>query len=198
MNIGIDIDDTINRLSDILPKYAKKFNKENKIKYKIQRDKWNFDEACGWNEENSEKFLAQYIKKCFTKVKIKKGAKKYINKLKEEGNNIIIITARHEKHCKQVYEVSEKWLKKHKIKFDKLISDSYDKYIPCEENKIDIFIDDNVEVCKDIISNIEIPVILFDSVYNRDEKDLNRVYNWKQAYNEIKKYKIKNKEKIPQ
>ena len=39
MNIGIDIDDTINRLSDILPQYAIKYNEENKIDYEEYKEK---------------------------------------------------------------------------------------------------------------------------------------------------------------
>ena len=46
MNIGIDIDDTINNLADILVISAKKYNMDQKIEHEIKEDKWNWDEAC--------------------------------------------------------------------------------------------------------------------------------------------------------
>ena len=46
MNIGIDIDDTINNLADIMIISAKKYNEEQKIDYEIRADKWAWDEAC--------------------------------------------------------------------------------------------------------------------------------------------------------
>lgn len=46
MNIGIDIDDTINNLADILRKYATEYNKEQEIDYEIQTNKWEWAEAC--------------------------------------------------------------------------------------------------------------------------------------------------------
>ncbi len=187
MNIGIDIDDTINRLSDILPKYAEKFNKENNIDYDIKYNEWDFDKAFGWNNEDSEKFLCKYIGECFKNVKIKPYAKKYINKLKADGNKIFIITSRSENHCKDVYSVCENWLNKHEIKFDKLEIGWHDKTEPCKNNKIDIFIDDNLEVCNNIRKNLNIPILLFDSVYNKNDETFNRVFEWKEVYNEIKK-----------
>lgn len=193
MNIGIDIDDTINRLSDILPKYAKKYNKENKIEYRIKNDKWDFHEAFGWDEDNIERFLCKNIEVCFTKAKIKKNAKKYINKLKEEGNKIIIITSRSEEHNKCVYDVSKRWLLKHKIKFDKLYVGWENKIRPCIENDIDVFIDDHVEICKRVENESDIHVLLFDSVYNKEEKKLKRINNWKEAYEQIKNYENINK-----
>ena len=61
MNIGIDIDDTLNNLSDILIEYGKRYNKENAIEYEIQKDKYDFEEAFGWNKEQEDNFKRQYI-----------------------------------------------------------------------------------------------------------------------------------------
>lgn len=187
MNIGIDIDDTINKLSETLIGYAEKYNTDNEIRYEIKPNKWEFEEAFGWDEEHIKKFMSTYIKKCFQEVKIKSDAKEYINKLHNEGNKIIIITARREENCKDIYDVSKNWLVENGIKMDKLEVGCYKKSEQCKENKVDIFIDDNVDNCKDVSKNLQIPVLLFDSIYNQEEKDLKRVYNWKEAYKEIKK-----------
>ena len=55
MNIGIDIDDTLNNLSDILLEYGKRYNEENSIKHEIQKEKYDFEEAFGWNKEQENK-----------------------------------------------------------------------------------------------------------------------------------------------
>ncbi len=189
MNIGIDIDDTINKLSETLIKYGLKYNIENNIKYDIKPSKWQFEEAFGWDETHTKKFMSTYIKKCFQEVEIKADAKEYINKLRDEGNKIIIITARRKENCSDIYDVSKNWLIEKGIKIDKLEIGCEKKSEQCKENKVDIFIDDNAENCRDVSKNVQIPVLLFDSIYNQEEKDLKRVYNWKEAYKEIKKLK---------
>ncbi len=187
MNIGIDIDDTINRLSDILPQYAIKYNEENKIDYEVAINRWGFEEAFGWDEDHIKKFLNQYIKRCYNEVGIKNEAQEYINKLKEDGNKIIIITARGSQHCGDIYNISKDWFIKQGINIDKLEVECPQKVEKCKENKIDIFIDDNVQNCKEVHEALNIPVLLFDSIYNQEDTTLKRVHSWKEAYEEIKK-----------
>lgn len=45
MNIGIDIDDTINNVAAILKEYAKKYNELNNIKHDMDYTKWGWDIA---------------------------------------------------------------------------------------------------------------------------------------------------------
>ena len=47
--------------------------------------------------------------------------------------------------------------------------------------------------CENVYSNLKIPVLLMNSRYNKDYENANikRVYNWKEIYNEISKYKEK-------
>ena len=189
MNIGIDIDDTINKLSDILSKCAIKYNLDNEIEYNVQLDKWDFHEAFGWDEYHIKNFLEKHMRRCFEETGIKDGAKYYINKLKDEGNKIVIITARQEEHCADTYNISKNWLMKNGIKLDKLEVGCTNKVKECKENNIDIFIDDNAENCRAVSKILKIPVYLFDSIYNKSEKDLKRVYTWEEVYMEIKKTK---------
>lgn len=187
MNIGIDIDDTLNNLSDILLEYGIKYNKENSINHKIQKDRYDFEGAFGWNKEQEKDFLRKYIGTCLSQATIKTGAKEYIQKLKAEGHKIFIITARSpEETVENVKSISEEWLKKNGIEQDKLEMGCEQKVDKCRENEIDIFIDDNTIHCKSVHESLGIPVLLFDSIYNKGEKELNRVYTWEQAYKEIK------------
>ena len=56
MRIGIDLDDTITKTDEILFKYAKKYNEEEKILFKINRGEWDWNKAFGWDEENQRKY----------------------------------------------------------------------------------------------------------------------------------------------
>lgn len=189
MNIGIDIDDTLNNLSEILIEYGKKYNEENSIKHEIQEDRYDFQEAFGWNKEQEDKFKEQYIGTCLSQATIKTGAREYVQKLKEEGHKIFIITARTEQETvKNVQEISAEWLKRNGIMLDKLEVGCEQKVEKCREHNIDVFIDDNTEHCKSVHESLGIPVIMFDSIYNQGVKEFNRVYNWEEAYKLIKKY----------
>ena len=142
MNIGIDLDDTIANTAESFLKYGKKFNEERNIEHKIMQKEWDFDKAFGWNEENIEDFLKTYLEDLFVGLKPKEDAARIINKLREEGNKIIIITARSVDHIENVYEICKDWLGKYNINVDKIETDGKDKALKCKENNIDIFIDD--------------------------------------------------------
>lgn len=187
MRIGIDLDDTITKTDEILFKYAKIYNKEEKILFNINREEWNLTKAFGWNKENIKEFFSKYLKSIYEEAEIKENAKERINKLKDDGNEIIIITARDTKSLKEVHEVCEDWLINNKINVDKIVVDGEDKAQKCLENKIDIFIDDNICNCENVYNNLKIPVLLMNSRYNKDYQNpkIKRVYNWNEIYNEI-------------
>lgn len=191
MRIGIDLDDTITKTDEILFKYAKIYNEEEKILFNINREEWNLTKAFGWNEENIKGFFSKYLKSIYEKAEIKENAKEKINALKNDGNKIIIITARDTKSLKEVHEVCKDWLINNKINVDKIVVDGENKAQKCLENKIDIFIDDNICNCENVYNNLKIPVLLMNSRYNKDYQNpkIKRVYNWNEIYNEICKYK---------
>ena len=191
MRIGIDLDDTITKTDEILFKYAKIYNEEEKILFNINREEWNLTKAFGWNEENIKEFFSKYLKSIYEEAEIKENAKERINKLKDDGNEIIIITARDTKSLKEVHKVCKDWLINNKINVDKIVVDGKDKAQKCLENKIDIFIDDNICNCENVYNNLKIPVLLMNGRYNKDYQNpkIKRVYNWNEIYNEICKYK---------
>jgi len=187
MNIGIDIDDTINNLSLVLVEYAKEYNRRAKIEHEIQIHEWDFDKAFGWNEENIKEFLENDFHEVYTNAEPKENAVSVIRKLKEEGNKIIIITARSDKEVRNAHYYSEEWLKKHDIPYDELVSDSQDKAQKCIEHNIHLFIDDRIKHCENVRNNAHIPVYLFNSIYNQNHEDtgIKRVFSWLEIYNEI-------------
>lgn len=188
MIIGIDIDDTITDLSDIFLKYATLYNKENEIDFKIDKTQWDIDKAFGWNNDDFMKFSKKYLEILLNEAKPKKGCVDVINKLREDGNKIVIITARNSEELIDPYEFTKNWLELNNIGFDKLVVNSNKKEEDCINNKIDVFVDDRLENCEKVYEKLHIPVFLFDSVYNTNDKNslIERVFSWEEVYLKIR------------
>ena len=188
ITIGIDLDDTISSSNEMFIKYAKLYNKEKKINFKIDETQWDLDKSFGWNDNNYKEFCKQYLRTLLNEAEIKYNAAEKINKLKKEGYKIIIITSRNEKELNDMYSFTEKWLKNHNINYDKLIINSLQKEEECLKNKVNIFIDDNMKNCMNVYKKLQIPVFLFDGLYNTNDKysNIERVYSWDEIYLKIK------------
>ena len=188
MIIGIDIDDTISDLSEIFLKYATMYNKEKEINFEIDKTQWELDKAYGWNDNNFFEFSKKYLKKLLNEAKPKKNCVNIIDKLREEGHKIIIITARNNEELSDPYAITEEWLKLNNIKYDKLIVNSSKKEEDCINNKVDVFIDDRLENCESVHKKLNIPVLLFNSVYNTNDNNslIERVFSWDEVYSKIK------------
>lgn len=188
ITIGIDLDDTISSSNEMFIKYAKLYNKEKKINFKIDETQWDLDKSFGWNDNNYKEFCKQYLRTLLNEAETKYNAAEKINKLKNEGYKIIIITSRNEKELNDMYAFTEKWLKNHNINYDKLIINSLQKEEECLKNKVNIFIDDNMKNCINVYKKLQIPVFLFDGLYNTNDKysNIERVYSWDEIYLKIK------------
>lgn len=159
-----------------------------KINFKIDETQWDLDKSFGWNDNNYKEFCKQYLRTLLNEAEIRYNAAEKINKLKNEGYKIIIITSRNEKELNDMYSFTEKWLKNHNINYDKLIINSLQKEEECLKNKVNIFIDDNMKNCMNVYKKLQIPVFLFDGLYNTNDKysNIERVYSWDEIYLKIK------------
>lgn len=186
MNIGIDIDDTIaDTFATLLP-YSQKFAIEDlkstqKLNYKCECNNHLYIEAMNnWNEEESKKFWDKYYGEMLEKLDIKKFAAEVINKLKEDGNKIYLITARwHMDNC-DTKQITIDWLKANNIQYDELLVDVNDKLEIAIQKKIDIFIDDSFKHCTNIANNSDIKVYMMNSNANAsfEDKKVERVFSW--------------------
>jgi len=126
------------------------------------------------------------------KIKPRNFACEVINKLKEDGNTICIITNRASdlSYCDISLDEMKRnviqWLCENDIYYDKLIFSNGDKVKFVIDNKIDIMIDDNPINIR-AISNV-IPVICYNSNCNKlcEGNNIMRCYSWYDIYNTIK------------
>lgn len=182
MRIGIDIDDTIcDTFMFVLPYCCKYYGvsyeeaKENKYSYEY------FIKNYGYYD-----FAKKYYGKLIPYVPLKKDVVKVLNKLKKRGHEIIFITARSNRGFDNPYQITYDYLIKNNVPFDALITDASLKDKVCLDEEIDIYIDDSINECLNVKKS-NIAVLLSDTLYNKDNKELIRVKNFKNLYRLIKK-----------
>lgn len=194
MRIGIDIDGVLTDIEqwqlDVGGKFFSKFNKS-----VINKDGYEITEIFNVSNELDSQFWDEYLYEYVTKEPSRKYASEVIKKLKDDGNEIYIVTARYltdrnTADGKRMREIVVNWLKEQNIYYDEIIFSPEDKKENCKKYNIDIMIEDKVDNINKISSII--PVICFHAGYNRECKGNNiyRVYNWYDIYNLINGGKI--------
>ena len=195
MNIGIDIDDTISETFETLLPYSQKYTiedlkKESKIDFRADlSNHFYIVYMNNWTENEAINFWNKYYAEILKKVNIKTFAADVINKLREQGHKIYLITARWDMPGDNVKELTRKWLAEKEVKYDELIINASDKAKLVEEKKIDIFIDDSFNNCKSIAENTNSKVYMMTSRVNGNLNDdkVKRVFSWPEIYDLIKK-----------
>ena len=193
MNIGIDIDDTISNTFESAKNYAEEYIKNELKKEPVMdiskvKDHYYIRDMFGLTTEESDYFWKKYYNKIIENVKPKASSVEMINKLREDGNKIIIITARWSDEENDAFKISEIWLKKNGIKYDKLYTGIEVKDETAIKEKIDLFIDDSINQCK-VVTEAGIKSYLFDAETNRHinpDKAIERVFSWDEIYNKTK------------
>ena len=182
MNIGIDIDDTITKTWEtLMPICVENFN--------ITIDKLKtLPPYYGALKEliSLEEYL-EIMRKyewLMQEIPLKENVKEILNKLKEEGNKIIFITARGNTYS-DPYKITKEYLDKLSIPYDKIIVNALEKGIVCKEEQIDLFIDDSIRNCKDVSQN-GIEVLMMETYFNENEKEFIHMKDWNQIYEYIK------------
>lgn len=199
MRIGVDIDNVISTFNEELLEEFLKRNKELGYSDEINENADYITRGMfNWKDGEVEAFYRNNIERIVNKLGVKNGAKEYIDKLKDDGHSIYIITGRDNGEHSDPYNNTKKWLDENSIKYDKLIltnaykNDKHGKSEKCIENNVDIMIDDSIHICKDCI-DYGITTLLMDTPYNRQVNYIKRVHNWKEIYEYITQYK---KEKL--
>ena len=195
MNIGIDIDDTICNTYEVFLPYFKKFMEEElKREYQFdledKTDYYKLQKRFGLTDDEDFTFWEKYFPTIVKEVVPKDNSVEVIKKLKEDGNNIFLITARYAVEGFDIRGITEKWLNEKGIVYDKLIINSHNKLEIANEEKIDIFIDDSVRNCSMLIDG-NIKTCIYTTEYNNfyENENMTRVYSWDEFYKIVKEEK---------
>ena len=194
MRIGIDIDGVLTDIEqwqlDVGGKFFSKYNKS-----VVNKDGYEITEIFDISDELDDEFWNEYLYEYVTKEPSRKYASEVIKKLKDEGNEVYIVTARYltdrnTDDGKRMREIVVNWLEEQNIYYDEIIFSPEDKKENCKKYNIDIMIEDKADNINKISSIV--PVICFHAGYNKECKGKNiyRVYNWYDIYNLISGGKI--------
>lgn len=113
MRIGVDIDNVISNFDEELLKEYIKHDKELRSTGIINTNadyirRGMFD----WTEDEEKTFYKENIERIAKNLNIIDGAREYIDKLKQDGHKIYIITGRDNGDYSDPYTMTKEWLKK--------------------------------------------------------------------------------------
>lgn len=195
MNIGIDIDDTICNTYETTIPYLKNYMENKlgidfKMDFSSMVDYYNLSARFNITREEDMAFWYDYFVKITEEVKPKENAVEVIRRLKEEGHNIYIVTARFTVPEIDIKELTRQWLVKNGIVFDKLIINSHNKLEIAQRENIDLFFDDSIRNCS-MLSEGNIETYMYSTEYNEIYKNdkVKRVSSWDEFYRCIKEEK---------
>lgn len=191
MIIGIDIDNTLTKvqreLNQAAFEYAKKLGKDvkdaNNPLEDIKNNGDTYKTKFKFDYEELQYFLREIQEEITNRAIPRDGVVEIIKKLRKEGHLIYIVTARDSEFHDDPYNLSKNWLEKNNIEYDKLIVNARQKAPICEQEKIELFIDDQLNNCLDIqkvgIKSIQI------SDDDKKFENIITLHNWNEIYRYI-------------
>ncbi|MBP3707842.1 MAG: hypothetical protein J6J36_04450 [Clostridia bacterium] len=193
MKIGIDLDGVIFDSEKEFRVYSELYDMVD-LKQNSKTDNRNlkFQDRFNWTQENIDGFLKKYHKQIIVESNYMPGVKRILKLLKEEGNSLILITARGGLN-KDMIKITEERLKQSEMDiFDKYYWGTENKDEVCVKENIDIMIDDSYEKCEKISKKKVKTIYLKDapSFDLQENEYLKVLYNWGEIYRYIKEIDI--------
>ncbi|MGG4000116.1 hypothetical protein [Anoxybacillus kestanbolensis] len=179
---GIDIDGTVTCPSTFIPYLNKSFRKNLTLDDITDYDLVPFLDTT---EEELNEWMERYEPIIYSEAPLANGALEVINSWKDEYE-LYYISAR----GRHLYEITEKWFQQQGVHYHHIeLIGSHNKIEAVKKYNIDIFFEDKYDNACDIAEQCMIPVILFDTPYNRGPlpKGVIRVYNWHEAKKQVEK-----------
>ncbi|MFP4019970.1 MAG: 5' nucleotidase, NT5C type [Halanaerobium sp.] len=189
-NFGIDIDGV---LTDEGPDHnsiwQQKMNEFFDREITLKKDTYDLRKAFAINDQELNNFIQEKIEEIYSSVKAVDKARETLTELYEQGHNLILITARDERHR----ALTENWLKENAIPYHELYHEHNKAPLAVEKN-ISLFIDDRKENALEIAAK-NIPVILISKYHNSNFKGnekITKVNNWDEIKENIELFFSKN------
>ena len=192
MKIGIDLDGVVIDSETTFRTYEEIFAIENLNNRKIvDTEEPKYQQRYDWSKEEQESFNEKYLLKAAQESNLMSGFLAIYKKLKEQGLEMIVITARGG-FFEDMKDDAIRLLNENNIVFDKYYWKVQDKLEICQKENIDIMIDDDYRIIKQI-SEAKIKTLYFrdTNLKKLDETEfVHEVNNWGDVY----RYFCENKE----
>lgn len=188
MKIGVDVDGVILDYERVLNTYGDLYDFiELKKDGLVNRDEHYLWNRYDWTDEEMQDFVDKYFLKLSKQTHLIPGAKEVLNMIKEDGHELILISARGGMLAK-MKDVAEETLNEAEITFSKYYWKQRNKLEVAKKENIDYMIDDSYDTCKELSEN-GIKTIYFRDKEKKklDQNDmLKEVSNWGEIYRIIK------------
>ena len=197
MKIGIDLDGVVIDSETTFRTYEEIFDidilKGNNL---INREEPKFQARYNWTNEQEKEFIEKYFLKVSRESNLMSGFIGVYNLLKKQGHEFIVITARGG-YIKEMKDDAIRLLYENNIKFDKYYWKIEDKLKICNNEKVDIMIDDDWKIIKRLADN-KVKTLYFrdtNLMKLKENKYIKEVNNWGDIYRYITNFvNIKNNE----
>lgn len=158
MNLCFDLDDVIANTYPQIIKAALVFHIDILRREDIANDLdiihaegdyfW-FAKVLAWSEKELELFFhtkyPYFLNLC---IPIKESVD-FLNNMHKKNHNITILSSRETRDYADVQKITEQWLSDNGVYFDKVLLGYKNKYEYLKQNNIQLFVDDNIDNCKD-------------------------------------------------
>lgn len=165
----------------------------------VQPDAWSVIPRYNWTKKDLFEFHEQYNAACTFQAKWMEGVQDAIAKLKADGHELFLITARsNDQICfegKSIPEQDrvEEMLKAMDITFDRYFWGVGDKVSACKEHQVDMMIDDRPNHCE-ALSQAGIFTLKFLCKLNwmmPENAYLKNVSSWQEILKQIENFTLK-------
>ena len=142
MNIGIDVDGVILDTENWFRSMSHIYDMHIGGKGPVCPDAVKVQDRMKWSDDHFAEFVENCMYYGMEKAPLMPCCKFVIDKLREMGHRLVLVTARGIFSQKEI-DLAIEMLEKNGLKFDAMCFDSQDKLIPCRNENIDYMIDDS-------------------------------------------------------
>lgn len=187
LKIGIDIDGTVTDPSSIVPFLNRSFGKNLTLQDCFE---YNLANVYGITDEEFTTWLLQNSQEVYSHSLLHGNASEILQNW-HFTHELIYISAR----ALEDMQVTKAWFAKHHIPYDHInLVGSHDKVRAAKAWGIDLFMEDRLENALQLSSELNIPVLLFDTPYNQGELPslVHRITNWDEAESFIRRLEVEH------
>lgn len=152
MNIGIDVDGVILDTENWFRSMSHIFDMKIGGCGPVYPQEVKVQDRMKWSDEHFAEFVRDCMYHGMQNAPLMPCCKFAIEKLREMGHRLVLITARGTFSQKEI-DMSNEMLERNGLKFDALYYNSQDKLPPCVEEKIDYMIDDSANNVRKLSEN---------------------------------------------
>ena len=185
--IAIDIDDTLTDTSASIRKCVEEYASDYEDGHILTERKDTIIRGF-FDHDVIVQFFLDHGKELANNAEVREDAKEVIEKLRQEGHEIIFLTARSNQYYTDAHKFCEDYLNRKNVQYDKIITGKTFKVVTCKKENIDVMIDDGVDTCADL-NKAGIKALLYTTPINKKRNVISpRVNSWEEVYKEVKLY----------